>query len=261
MKYSSAQLPIHFLTSGKGQPFFFQHGLGSNLLQPQGILRGLDDFQLISMDCPGHGTANLQPDCQPSFDFYADQLVGLMEGLGIKQAVFGGISMGAGISINIALRYPEKVKALVLVRPAWLDKKQPDNLDGLKDAAKLIPIKNGKQVFEQGPAFQTIQKTLPNAAASILGVFSPTQQDVIPFVLESMYNDRPFNDRAELKKITQPSLIIANEDDPLHPFAMAQEIQKWVAGSQLVKIVSRYIDNEAHRKAVYSTVHEFVNTL
>lgn len=45
----------------------------------------------------------------------ADDAVRLAEHLGIKQAVFGGMSQGGFVSLRVALRYPERVKALVLI--------------------------------------------------------------------------------------------------------------------------------------------------
>ena len=250
-----------YQSSGRGTPFHFQHGLGSNLNQPQNLLSDLQGVQLISMDCPGHGNAPLSEDITPSFDYYADQVIALMNELGIKKAIFGGISMGAGISINIALRFPEKVKALVLIRPAWLDQKSPENITILSGITKWIGKENGQAMFEKNEVFQQIRSVLPNAANSILGVFSSSQRKEIPLVLESMVNDRPFSDLAALKQIRKPSLIIGNEDDPIHPFTMAEIIHRHIEGSQLEKVVSRYLDDALHRTQINQIVAKFITNL
>ena len=59
-----------YTTTGKGFPFFFQHGLGANLNQPQQLLGKQKNVQLISMDCPGHGATPLPKGQIPSFNFH-----------------------------------------------------------------------------------------------------------------------------------------------------------------------------------------------
>jgi len=184
-----------------------------------------------------------------------------MTHLKIEQAIFGGISMGAGISTNIALRYPEKVAGLVLIRPAWLDKGNPENLMILKAAAKFIGKRNARAKFEKNHDYQHIKGHLRTAAVSIMGVFGDTQQTAIPMVLKSMVSDAPFKDMAELAKITQPCLIFGNDDDPLHPFEMAKAIHQHIKSSHLEKVTSRYIGNRPHKTEVNQVVTKFIQKI
>ena len=252
---------FNYQSRGEGPAFHFQHGLGSNLNQPQALLQDLEGFRLISMDCPGHGEAPLAANTLPSFDYYADQLVHLMDQLNIEKGIFGGISMGAGISMNIALRYPDRVRALVLVRPAWLDQGTPANLRILLEAAQCIGRSKGREVFMERFDFQDIKAVLPNAANSVLGVFAETQRAEIPVVLRSMVKDCPFNDLTALSKIIAPCLVIGNEDDPLHPLDMAEIIHRVIPNSQFKKVISRYVDDAAHRDIVNQTVIKFISNL
>lgn len=253
------QPTLNYKISGEGFPFFFQHGLGSNLAQTQSLLGGQEKVQLISMDCPGHGDTPLRLGNLPSFDFYADEVIRLMTHLKIEKAIFGGISMGAGISMNIALRYPEKVAALVLVRPAWLDKGNPENLMILKSAAKFIGKRDARAKFEKNKTYQHIKGHLRTAATSIMGVFGQAQQTAISMVLKSMVSDAPFKNMDDLKQITQPCLVIGNDDDPLHPYEMTKIIHEHIKGSQLQKVTSRYISNRPHKTEVNQFVKEFIS--
>jgi len=252
---------MHYLISGQGQPFIFQHGLSSNLQQAQQILSGLENIQLVSMDCPGHGQAPLPEGQLPSFGYYVDQVLRLMDHLSIEQTMVGGISMGSGIALQLALRAPERVKALVLVRPAWLDQKHPDTLHILAEAAKYLRQNEGLKHFKQRPDFQEIAQSLPKAAESILGVFAETQGPKISTVLESMVRDRSFASMQALEEIQQPCLILANEDDPLHPYSMAESIQKRLPNSRLERVISRYVDNDQHNKEVFQLVSKFITTI
>ena len=56
--------------------------------------------------------------------------------------------MGAGIALNIAIRYPEKIKALILVRPAWLHKPHPENLHLFEILAELISKRQGASISD-----------------------------------------------------------------------------------------------------------------
>jgi pimeloyl-ACP methyl ester carboxylesterase len=252
------KLDISCVSKCEGIPFVFQHGLGSNLNQSQTLLENLGKVQLISMDMPGHGNAPLPHNTQPSFDIYADHVVTLMHKLKIKKAILGGISMGAGIALNIAVRFPDKISGLVLIRPAWLDQNRPENLEILIEAANYIRLKNGKEAFMQRPKFKSIQDDLPKAAQSVLGVFEQTQRDEIPIVLESMVQDRPFENLELLKHIVVPCLVVGNEDDPLHPFEMAREIHHRIQSSQLHKVISRYMDDARHQYSIKKLVTKFI---
>ena len=252
---------IVYRSSGQGLPFHFQHGLGSNLEQPQGLLKDLTTVQLISLDCQGHGAAELPANRAPSFAYYAEAVIRLMDNLGLSQAIFGGISMGAGISTYIALHYPERVRALVLICPAWLDQGNPENLRILNTAADYIEHDQGKEQFKLLPDFKLIEASVPNAALSVLGVFADTQRTEISTVLRAMVQDRPFENIQSLQGINVPCLVIGNEDDPLHPFEMAMEMHKHIPNSQLEKVTSRYIDDAQHRQIVYQTISKFIDNL
>lgn len=169
--------------------------------------------------------------------------------------------MGSGIALNFALRHTEKVKALVLIRPAWLAQGSPENLKILLEAAKLIGQPDGKAIFEKKADYQTIKQKLPLAARSILGVFGNNQRPEIPIVLEQIIKDQPFDQLADLTTIDKPCLIIGNDDDPLHPIEMATTIHQQIKGSQFVKVPSRYVNNRQHKQMVQATIKDFLSKI
>ena len=213
------------------------------------------------MDCPGHGSAPLAPSARPSFAYYADQLTRMMDQLEVSKAIFGGISMGAGISTYMAINHPERVRALVLVRPAWLDSGSPDNLKILLTAADYLDASKDVEGFKQETEFKTIEQHIPNAAKSVLGVFAETQRAEISTVLRAMVEDHPFDRMDLLHEIKVPTLVIGNGDDPLHPYAMAEAMHDHIPDSHLEKVISRYIDDVQHRQIVHKTVSKFIDNL
>lgn len=247
---------LNFISQGAGIPLVFQHGLTANVNQTVNLLGGLEGIHLLSIDCPGHGLTDLPKDYIPSFDHYADELIGFLDQHGIEQAVFGGISMGSGIAVNIALRYPDKVRALILLRPAWLDQPNPENLRVLLPAAELLKKSGGEEQFRQLQEYKSI--SLPAVAQSILGVFSKDQQPGLAKVIRHMVGDRPFDDMEELKKINTPCLVLGNDDDPLHPYNMAEKIHESIEGSVLRKLTSRYIADDLHQMQVRKAIKELI---
>lgn len=252
---------INIKVIGEGKPFVFQHGLGANIEQVEQLVSGIDGIQWIFMDMPGHGQSELTADAIPSFDFYTDQLVLALDKLGIQKAHFGGISMGAGIAINMALRYPEKVEGLFLVRPAWIDQETPEHLKILVQAANLLGQTNGIELFKNESSFEEINNKLPNAGQSLLSLFSAEQQKELPKVLEAMVNDKPYSSTEALQKLNLPCIIIGNDDDPLHPYEIAEKTNQNIVGSTIHKVTSRYIDGELHQKEIIELINKYLQNI
>jgi pimeloyl-ACP methyl ester carboxylesterase len=181
-----------------------------------------------------------------------------MDHLEIDRALFGGISMGAGISLYIALRYPERVAGLILVRPAWLARGNPANLEILKDLVGYLDMPDGEARFAQTAPFRQIQDALPQAAASIAGMFSRQQQAATHRILTHLVADAPIPEMESLAGISQPSLILGNQDDPLHPLEIAMEIAAVIPHSKMKTVTSRYVDAAKHRQEIRAHVLTFL---
>lgn len=252
---------LHSNTFGTGPDFIFQHGLSANTTQVSDLFKGFEGLKIHTIDCPGHGGSPLNENTTPSFDYYADEVIGYMDNHSLKKAVFGGISMGSGISLNIALRYPERVEALILVRPAWLDTGNPENLRILLKATDFIGQDNGRSLFMETAEYKTIEKDLPSAANSVLGLFDSQQRPELSKVLTSLTLDSPVNNLKELRKILVPCTIIVNHDDPLHPHELGAVLNSAIVGSNLYTVTSRYVDALKHRNEVQEIIYTFFKKL
>src|SRR5262245_29135793 len=119
-------LEFHYRETGGGLPFVFQHGLGADLNQPFCLFQPPPGFRLIAFDCRAHGlTTPLGTENKINIATFADDLAALLDHLSIAAAVVGGISMGAALALDFALRFRGRVLGLVLSRPAWLDQPHP----------------------------------------------------------------------------------------------------------------------------------------
>jgi pimeloyl-ACP methyl ester carboxylesterase len=102
-------------TGGALTPVAFAHGL----LMDHGMfdrqveaLAGA--YRVITWDARCHGETETASDPFTFWDL-ADDLSGLLDHLGIKRAAVGGMGQGGSVALRFALRYPEKVSALLLM--------------------------------------------------------------------------------------------------------------------------------------------------
>jgi len=111
----------------------------------------------------------------------------------VGAVVVGGISMGAGVALHSALRYPAHVKALILSRPAWLDVPGPANLKIFRPVPVAATTGAGRrQAIALGrPEFVRIQAVSRDNAASILRQLERPNLEATIATLASLPADAP----------------------------------------------------------------------
>src|SRR5258708_6484535 len=108
-------IQMYYELEGEGEPLALIVGLGTDISEWDVIIRWLaNKYQVLAFDNRGAGRTD-KPDIPYSIEMMAEDTAGLMQALGMKQARVLGISMGGRIALTLALRYPERVKKLVLV--------------------------------------------------------------------------------------------------------------------------------------------------
>ena len=91
------------------------HGLGLNRhIWQEFETRFKSRYRVLSYDLYGHGES-ADPPVRPSVRLYAQQLIGLMDELGIERCVAIGFSLGGMINRRMALDHPDRVSALVIL--------------------------------------------------------------------------------------------------------------------------------------------------
>lgn len=107
-------ISLFYEEMGAGEPFLFLHGNGEDGSYFKNQISFFSkSFRVIAVDTRGHGRS---PRGTAPFTIgqFAQDLKGLMDELGIERAVLLGFSDGANITMKFALRYPERVRALIL---------------------------------------------------------------------------------------------------------------------------------------------------
>lgn len=108
---------LYYEVHGKGEPLVFINGW----FMPLGLFYPLvpvfaREYQVITFDNRGAGKSDT-PEGLYSLEIMAEDLAGLLDVIGIEKAHFLGHSMGARIAEEVALRFPEKVRSIILAGP------------------------------------------------------------------------------------------------------------------------------------------------
>jgi pimeloyl-ACP methyl ester carboxylesterase len=263
--FTADAIHFHYLDIGAGLPFVFQHGLGGDTGQTQGTFQAPLAFRLLTLDSRGHGeTRPLGPVDRLSFDQFAGDLLAFIDHLNLARVGVGGISMGAGVALSFALRFPDRVSGLVLARPAWLDVPLPANLQVYPRIAALIRqygVTRASQLFQQTAEYQAVLWSHPAAASSLVKQFERPNAAESVDLLERLPADAPNRDAQAWAQIRVPTLVLANDLDPVHPYAHAEVLARAIPGAVLRRITSKEIDPSQHARDIQNAVEPFLRSL
>jgi pimeloyl-ACP methyl ester carboxylesterase len=264
--FESNGITFHFADDNNDRiPFVFQHGLGADISQPMAFFGDDRPFRLISLDCRGHGRTSPLGDPQfLKFNSLTDDITNLLDYLNLSKVVIGGISMGAGVALNFAVRHPERTGALILSRASWLTEPLPPNLTVFPKIAGLIRehgAQRGKELFLSTAEYQTALRSSPANAASLMGQFLRERADETFDILESMPNDVPAPDIVSWKKMDFPTLVLACRNDLLHPFEYGQVLAREIPGARFAEITGKAISEQKHVEDVRREISQFVSEI
>lgn len=242
-------------------PLIFLHGLGAGASQTTSAFLALPSTYLIAPDMPGHGESqDYQPE-ELSFDAFADEVIALMDKLDIESSNIGGLSMGSGITLNLALRYPERVQNIILLRPSWLHQKEPEHLKLVAYVGQWIEeigLDEARQKLLSDPDFQALMAENEPVAASIEGLFQRPVTPASTAVLYKMWQDAPFSDPTQLSGLSNPALVLTTTRDELHPQSTADVIASHLPDVQSAELPPRYHDSSAYGLALNTIVRKFL---
>lgn len=259
-------ITFHFADDNNDRiPFVFQHGLGADISQPMAFFGEERPFRLISLDSRGHGkTIPLGDRKFLRFNSLSDDIVNLLDYLNLSKVNIGGISMGAGVALNFAVRHPERTRALILSRAAWLTEPLPVNLTVFPKIAGLIReygAQRGKELFASTAEYQTALQSSPANAASLMLQFLRERADETFAMLESIPNDVPAPDIASWKKVDFPTLVLACRNDLLHPFEYGQVLARKIPGARFAEITGKAISEQKHVEDVRREILQFIGEI
>ena len=248
---------------GDGIPIIFQHGLGGDSKQTKNIFPIDTCWRLITMECQGHGKTPLQNKKKISINAFAEDLNRLIEHYNAP-LVIGGISMGAAISLKVAVEYPENVLALILVRPAWISDSKPKNLSISRLVAQLLKTNSPSSAyakFLQNKQILNLKQDSPDNFLTFKSMFFRKDYKNFADILGTISADGPNVTEKQIMKITAPTLILATEKDIIHPINYAYSLKNMIKDSTFTKITSKSDNTFNYVEETKNSIKIFLNKL
>jgi pimeloyl-ACP methyl ester carboxylesterase len=195
-----------------------------------------------------------------SVDDYAGDVVDLLDGLHIHEAVVGGLSMGGYVAFALLRHAARYVRGLILAdTKAQAD--TPEGVEGRKRLIELVGSKGPAAVAEEMiPTLlgETTRRTRPDLVDRVRALATSSSAEAIAGALRALMT-RP-DSTPQLSTIHVPTLIVVGEEDTVTPRAAAEDMQRGIAGSELVAIpVAGHLTNLEQPTAFDAAVAQFLD--
>lgn len=216
-----------------------------------------DGNRVITFDPLGHGASDRPPEMwRYSITAFAEQAVALLDYLKLDQAVVGGTSLGANITLELAAIAPERLRGMIVEMPV-LDNAIPACAAAFTPL--LFALTFGKPVMG----------LLARAAGAVPRERVPfllelgldwVSQDPGPSgsVLQGILFGRTAPDHATRQTFAAPALVIGHPRDPVHPFSDADMLAGELPNARLV-YANSIVELRAHPDRLTGKIAEFVD--
>ncbi len=246
---------------GVGRAIIFLHAFPLNRGMWEYQVKALlaeQRFRLITLDWRGFGESQINGDVT-SMETLADDLVALMDQLGIERATLCGLSMGGYVAFAFLRRYPHRISGLILsdTKPEADGKEAKVNRAQLAElameqgadavASLQIPRLLAAQTLQQTPDVELRVRQMVHAATP-LGIAAASRGMAL----------RP--DSSDLlAHIRCPTLVLAGQYDSVTPAAQAQLWAGHIPNAQFVLIAQAgHLANIEQPQAFTETVRYFL---
>ena len=258
---------VHYRDEGNQNdtiPLVLIHGTSSSLHTWDSIVPALlDKKRIIRLDLPAFGLTGPHPQRDYSIDFYNQFIDAFLNAIGVQQYIIAGNSLGGSIAWNQSLRYPNKVKQLILINSGGYPKKNEKGNIGFKLAS--MPVV-GDVLLKFTPR-GIIRKSVEDVYSDKTKVSEDLVQRYFDLLLREgnrqatldIFKNRKFGGSEKIKNIQTPTLIIWGEDDQLIDVSNAYLFQKDIQKSQLVIIPKTgHVPMEENPSAFLAAIKQFI---
>jgi pimeloyl-ACP methyl ester carboxylesterase len=235
----SRDAKIYYEVRGEGPPLVLVEGLGYAMwmwiMQVEDLSR---DFKLIMFDNRGVGKSD-KPPYPYTMDLFADDLKAVLDVNNVEKAHILGVSMGGMIAQHFALKYPSRVKSLILVathhggRDVVPPSKEVIQVmfgpppPGIKDERELY---RWKMSYALSKKWYNENQDIVNRLVE-LRLAEPQPPEAYLNQASAAFT---FDASTKVSEITAPTLIIHGSEDLVVPVENAYKLHEKIASSSLI---------------------------
>ena len=188
-------------------------------------------YRLILPDLRGHG-ASPAPEGVYTMDEMADDVIELLDNLSLDTpVVVGGLSMGGYVALSLLLRYPGRVRGLILMDT----RRGADSPEAAQKREELA-----ESVIAAGNSGPVVESMMPRLFAKMTLEQRPERVALLRQVMENTTPRgivrrlrgmacRP-DRRGDLASIAVPTLVLVGEEDVIMPPIEAQALADAIPG-------------------------------
>lgn len=218
------------------RPLILLHGLllSQEMHRPLAEALAARGNRVITLDLLGHGRSDRPRDMwRYSMASYGEQVVALMDHLGIERAAVMGTSLGANAALEVAARHPERLRGLVIEMPV---------LDNglLGSALAFTPVLVALTFGE--PLMKLVSRATRAVPRGLLPHYGNVLLDLVRqepgpggALLQGLFFGRIAPPRAERRTFTAPTLVLGHGRDPVHPFSDAGMLAQEMPNARLLQ--------------------------
>lgn len=233
---------IGYDDEGTGDVIVLVHGhpFDRTMWQPQVEHLSATGWRVIAADLRGYGESTVVPGITP-LSVFAEDIIGLLDHLGVDEFVLGGLSMGGQIVLECRRLFGERIRGLVLA-DTFAQAETPQGRVTRNDMADRL-LREGMsgyatEVLAKMVAPHNIE-ALPDVAAHVSRMMHNAPPEGAAAALRGRAERPDYTDL--LGTITVPTLVVVGSDDEFTPVPDAEYMHERVPGSALV-----VVDGAAH---------------
>lgn len=245
---NTAAGPIEYAEKGVGIPLLSIHGAGGGYDQGLANVTDLvgEGFRVVAPSRFGYLGTPIPADASPAAQ--ADAHAALLAELSLSKVITVGVSAGARSAVELAIRHPNRVAALVLIVPGTYSPTSPVSVEASRGSEFVFWLVNTGADFTWWAA----ERFAPSALIRFVGVrpelvatSSKAEQDRVMGIVRSIeplsrrfpginLDSNPDLHPLPLEKITVPTLIISARDDLFNTAPAAEFAASKIPGAKLI---------------------------
>jgi 3-oxoadipate enol-lactonase len=213
-------------------PVILLHGGGPDHRMFVPLARELADLHTVVLpDVRGYGRSICREPQRHTWSQYADDVIALMDHLGVPRAIVGGAGLGSTVALRTAVAHPDRVDAVILISVEDIEddeKKQAEIafMDAFAERVRNDGI---------GAAWAPILDDLAPIIGTLVREAIPRSDPESIAAAAAIGRDRSFRSVAELATITAPMLIIPGMDER-HPARLAEDLARLLPHGHLAAV-------------------------
>ena len=218
---------------GSGPALVMLHGPMADHRAAWPIVASLASRALVvAPDIRGNGRSRFAGPI--TFEQLSSDVGRLLDHLDVPRAIVAGVSGGSGVALHFALTQPDRVAALVLVKPVYAGAEhgytdQQKQIFAGMNAVASRAVAEGVQVLR--PLYATVPDGVREKALAMIEGLDPASVVATShFVASGM---QPFGSASELAALQLPTLLIRG-DDAIHPSVVSDLYAKHIPSSTVL---------------------------